>query len=120
MMKLTYKKYFNLENVLQIDLHNGFSIIVLKQFDNQEKIYHIQLMLMENSVGKWDLISAFENIKIRSSTKAINSIILKLVAEHYTGGSFEADFDRCRYELRCFDKGNEILEKEWLGDNNIS
>jgi hypothetical protein len=121
MNRLTYKKYFDMENVLVIDLHNGFSVIALKSFDNQNKVYQIQLRLMENSVGKWDLISEFENIKIRASAKAINSIILKMISEHCAGGSFEAEFDRCRYELRCFDKGNEILEKEWLGgDNNIS
>ena len=35
MNRLTYKKYFDMENVLVIDLHNGFSVIALKSFDNQ-------------------------------------------------------------------------------------
>ena len=96
MNRLTYKKYFDMENVLVIDLHNGFSVIALKSFDNQNKVYQIQLRLMENSVGKWDLISEFENIKIRASAKAINSIILKMISEHCSGGSFEAEFDRDR------------------------
>ena len=42
--------------------------------------------------------------------------ILKHVATLLSGGLFDYYIQRYEYELECFDIGNEIIEKERIGD----
>ena len=48
--------------------------------------------------------------------KIINRAILKHVAILLSDGFFDCYIKRYEYELKCFDIGNEIAEKERLGD----
>ena len=114
--KLTYENYKGCKDILTIDLHNDYTVIAIKSWSPDEQKYEIQLMLKENTVDKWDLIEKAESIEFNVDYKIINKAILKHVATLLSDGFFDYYIQRYEYELKCFDIGNEIAEKERLGD----
>ena len=114
--RLTYKNYRGCKDILTIDLHNNYTVIAIKSWNPDAHKYTVQLMLKENTVDKWDLIEKEESIEFNVGHKIINSAILKHIATLLSEGFFDYYIDRYEYELKCFDIGNEIAEKERLGD----
>ena len=114
--KLTYENYRRCKDILTIDLHNNYTVIAIKSWNPDEHKYTVQLMLKENTVDKWDLIEKAESIEFNVDYKIINKAILKHVATLLYDGFFDYYIQRYEYELKCFDIGNEIAEKERLGD----
>ena len=112
--RLKYEKYRGMNNVITIDLHNGYTIIAIIGKDKND-IYDVQLMLKENTVVKWDLIEKAEHIVFGKDTKNIYSAILKTVGAYLQEGFFDYYIERYEYELKCFDIGNEIEEQKRLG-----
>ena len=53
--RLKYEKYRGMDNIITIDLHNGYITIAIIG-KNETGTYDVQLMLKENTVDKWDLI----------------------------------------------------------------
>lgn len=113
--RLKYEKYRGMNNVITIDLHNGYTTIAIIGKDKNND-YDVQLMLKENTVDKWDVIEKAEHTTIYSDEKRIHSAILKTVGTYLQEGFFDYYINRFEYELKCFDLGNDILEKERLGD----
>ena len=116
MQRLKYEKFNNSNDVITIDLHNGYTVIAIKSWKPDDQKYIVQLMLKENTVDKWDLIEKAESLEFNVGHKIINSAILKHVATLLSDGFFDYYIKRYEYELKCFDIGNEIAEKERLGD----
>ena len=112
--KLTYAEYRGCKDILSIDLHNNYTVIAIKSWNPDEHKYTVQLMLKENTVDKWDLIEKEESIEFNVDYKIINKAILKHVATLLSDGFFDYYIDRYEYELKCFDRGNSIIEKERL------
>lgn len=117
MQRLKYEKFNNSNDIITIDLHNGYTIIAIKSWNPDERKYIVQLMLKENTVDKWDLIEKAESLEFNVDYKIINKAILKHVATLLSDGFFGYYINRYEYELKCFDIGNEIAEKERLGNN---
>ena len=111
-MKLKYEKFRNMGNIITIDLHNNYTIIAL--ISKTEDIYDVQLMLKGNTVEKWSLIEKAEHLKFNLINKTIYSVILKTVSTYLQEGFFDYYISRYEYELKCFDLGNDIYEKEIL------
>ena len=116
MERLTYKNYRGCKDILTIDLHNDYTVIAIKLWNSSEHKYTVQLMLKEKTVDKWDLIEKAESIEFNVDYKIINSAILKHVSTLLSDGFFDYYIQRYEYELKCFDIGNEIAEKERFGD----
>lgn len=114
--RLEYKNYRGCKDILIIDLHNDYSVIAIKIWKPEEHKYVVQLMLKENTVDKWDLIEKAESLEFNVDYKIINKAILKHVATLLSDGFFDYYIKRYEYELKCFDIGYEIAEKERLGD----
>ena len=114
--KLTYENYIGCKDILTIDLHNDYTVIAIKSWNPDEQKYYVQLMLKEKTVDKWDLIEKAESLEFNVDYKIINKAILKHVATLLSDGFFDYYIDRYEYELKCLDIGNEIAEKERLGD----
>lgn len=112
--KLTYTEYRGCKDILTIDLHNDYTVIAIKSWNPDNQKYTVQLMLKENTVDKWDLIEKAEFIEFDVDYKIINKAILKQVATLLSEGFFDYYIDRYKYELKCFNIGNEIVEKERL------
>lgn len=109
--RLKYNKYRGIDNIITIDLHNGYTTIAIIGRDENND-YDVQLMLKENTVDKWDLIENAEHITFPNETKNIYSAILKTVSTYLQEGFFDYYINRYEYELKCFEIGNEIEEKK--------
>ena len=112
--RLEYKNYRGCKDIITIDLHNDYTVIVIKSWNSDKHKYTIQLMLKENTVDKWNLIEKAESLEFNVDYKIINKAILKHVATLLSDGFFDYYIDRYEYELKCFDRGNSIIEKERL------
>lgn len=117
MERLEYKKYKGLENIITIDLHNGYTIAAIRAFDKETQEYIVDLFLNDNQIDNWKPINSYQNIRIKSIRNRINSAILKQVATSFEQGYFDDDIQKYEYETRCFDIGNTELERERLCDN---
>ena len=51
MAKLKYERYNNSNNILLIDLHNGYSVISLSGYNNEKELYDTDWMNYHNAVG---------------------------------------------------------------------
>lgn len=116
MQKLKYERYNNSNDVITIDLHNGYSVIAVTGLDVENRVYTTTLFLKENTIDTWKLVENAENLEFHVNQNTINSAILKKVSSFLEEGFFDYYIERYEYELKCFDIGNEIAEKERLGD----
>lgn len=103
---------------VSIDLQNGYSVIAMARWDNEKKKYYTTLLLHENTVSKLDLIEEAVNVEIESDMKTIKRDMAQYVTDLLTDGFFKKYIDRYEYELKCFDRGFEIMEKERKSAND--
>lgn len=113
MKKLKYEKYRNSNEIITIDLHNGYTVIAISTRENGS--YITTLFLKENNVDTWKLIENAEFLEMKANSDNINSAILKQVSALLEKGFFDYYIERYEYDLNCFDIGDEIIQKERLG-----
>jgi hypothetical protein len=114
MEKLTYVYYRGCENILQMNIGNGYSVLAIKTYDKDLRKYLVEMYLKEESISDWKLIEEAESLEFVTSYKKIDSAILKTAAKFIEDGFFDYYIKRYEYELRCSDIGNEILETETI------
>ena len=112
MERLTYENYRGCKDIITIDLHNGYTVIAIKSWNPDEHKYTVQLMLKENTVGKWDLIEKAESLEFNVDYRIINKAILKHVATLLSDGFFDYYINRYEYDIECQNRGNDLFEKE--------
>ena len=112
MQKLTYKEYRGCKDILIIDLHNGYTIIAIKIWNKENQNYTVELRLKQNTVEKWMLIDQAETLTFDVNYRTINVAILKQVAILLNEGLFDYYIEEYEYELKCFERGNELYEDE--------
>ena len=115
MQRLKYEKFNNSNEVITINLHNGYSVIAVTGFDTENGVYATTLFLKDNTIDTWKLIENAENLEFHANHNTINSAILKQVSTFLQEGFFDYYIQRYEYEMKCFDKGNSIYEKERIG-----
>ena len=118
-MRLEYGRYKGLNNIITIDLHNGFSVIAISALNYDTGNYEVELHLKDNQISDWKLIEDAEKLEFKTDSKRINSAILKQVATFLNEGFFDKYIERYEYETKCFDRGNELFETERFGGNNV-
>ena len=116
MQKLKYEKINNSNEVITIDLHNGYSVIAITGFDAENKVYITTLFIKDNTIDTWKLIEKADKLVFHANNNTINSAILKQVSTFLDEGFFDYYIQRYKYEMNCFDVGNNLAEKERLGD----
>lgn len=114
MQRLKYEKYRNSNEIITIDLHNGYTVIAISTGENGS--YIATLFLKENTIDTWKLIENAENLEFHANQNTINSAILKQISTFLEEGFFDYYIQRYEYEMKCFDIGDEIKQKERLGD----
>lgn len=114
--RLKYERYRGIDNIITIDLHNGYTTIAI--IGKNEDDYDVQLMLKENSIDKWELIEDAEHLIFNANYKTIYSAILKKVAELLDEGFFDYYIRRYEYDIECANRGNDLYENERLGGLN--
>ena len=114
MQRLKYEKYRNSNEIITIDLHNGYTVIAISTGENGS--YITTLFLKDNTIDTWKLIENAENLEFHANQNTINSAILKKVSSFLEEGLFDYYIERYEYEMKCFDIWDEIKQKERLGD----
>ena len=114
MQRLKYEKFDNSNDVITIDLHNGYTVIAITGFDAENRVYTTTLFLKGNTIDTWKLIENAENLEFHANQNTINSAILKKVSEFLNGGFFDYYIQRYEYEIKCFNVGNDLVESERL------
>ena len=114
MQRLKYEKYRNSNEIITIDLHNGYTVIAISTGENGS--YITTLFLKGNTIDTWKLIENAENLEFHANQNTINSAILKQISTFLEEGFFDYYIQRYEYEMKCFDIGDEIKQKERLGD----
>lgn len=107
---LRYKILSN--NVVEVDLENGYKVVAMANWNNEKKKYYTTLLLHENTVSKWDMLDDAIDIEMESDMKSIKRDMAQYVTDLLTDRFFKKYIDRYEYELKCFDRGFEIMEKE--------
>lgn len=120
MQKLTYAEYKDNDNILEIDLHNGYTIIAIKTWHKENHNYTVELFIKDNVINKWDLIEDTNSLEFNTNYKIINSAILKRVSDFLEEGFFTYYIQRYEYETKCFELGDEIYTKEGDYYKNVS
>ena len=110
--RLEYKEYRGCKDILTIDLHNGYTIIAIKIWNKENQNYTVELRLKQNTVEKWMLIDQAETLTFDVNYRTINAAILKQVAILLNEGLFDYYIEEYEYELKCFERGNELYEDE--------
>lgn len=114
-MKKRLKYEVITDSIITIDLHNEYTIVVIKRFMKETGKYMLSLYIKESTIDIIDLMEDFDKIEIESDSRKINSAILKIVSDYFSDGDFDYYIERCKYQQKCFDRGNELFEKERLG-----
>lgn len=117
--RLKYERYKNMNNIISIDLHNAYTAIAIIGRDENGN-YDVELRIKENTVEKWDLIEKAEHILFNKDIMNVHSSILRIVSTYLNEGFFDYYIDRYKYELKCFDVGNEIEESKRLDGADVS
>lgn len=119
-MKLTYERINNSRDAISIDLHNGYSIIAISGRNPETEKYSTTLYLKEKSVPDLKLIEKAANLEFAANEKGINSAILKTVSRYLQEDFFDYYISRFEYEMKCFDIGNDEMEKNRKKKANAS
>ena len=114
MQRLKYEKFNNSNDVIMIDLHNGYTVIAVTGFDIENRVYTTTLFLKENTVDTWKIIENAENLEFHANQNTINSAILKQVSTFLEEGFFDYYIQRYEYEMKYFDIGNDLKESDRL------
>lgn len=115
MDKLTYSEYRRCKDILIIDLHNDYSIIAIKIWDKDKKLYNVEFRITENTVEKWLPIYELDTVIFDEDYKTINYSVLNYVRKLFYDNFFDYYIAEYEYELKCFDMADELLEEERLG-----
>ncbi len=118
--RLKYEKYRSSDNIITIDLHNGYTVIAITTYENDKSCYITTLLLKDNTFDDWKLIEGAEKLEFNATPKTINSAILKQVSDFLDEGFFDYYIQRYEYETKCCDIGDEIMQNERLSDTNVS
>lgn len=99
---------------LNIDLHNGYSVMAIAKWDRDTEKYITTLYLKNNkfNINHFDLIEDFENFELDSDIKTVKTDITAIVTELLSDGFFNKYIKRYEYEQKCFEIGNDSIENQ--------
>ena len=112
MDRLSYKRMNRSDNVITIDLHNGYRIMAISGWEPAKRVYVTTLFLSEVTIDNWSLMEEFEHIEFECDYSVINSKILKYVCTCFGNGSFDYYINRYQLMTACVDKFYELCEME--------
>ena len=109
-------KYTNIATIgISVDLHNNYSVIAYANWNKDNNNYEVTFYIKRNDIDILELIENFENVPfINSDFKSIRVDIANHITTLLSDGFFNYYINRYEYEQNCFDRGNELFEKEQL------
>ena len=110
MGNLKYKKLNNANNVLLIDLNNGYSIIAIHGFSQELNTFSVTLYLKDNQFTTLRMIGFDEKLIFKDTYKTINNSISKAVGEMFEAGMFDEYIKQYEFEECLVNRKIEDLE----------
>lgn len=101
-------RYKNLGTTISIDLHNGYEIIVMANWNRQTEKYDVELYL--NMVEVDMLLKIDEDIQIESDRREIKTQLSQYVTTCLSSGAFSKPIELYEYHMECFSIGEGRLK----------
>ena len=113
-------RYENNGYSIEINLpkkYSGYSVECQYQFDKEKEKYILSMWLKRNDIGNRFRIDSqkIDTQYISGTRETIRLNICRIVEQACTCNFFDQYIEELEYLYKCFDKGNEVLEKERLG-----
>lgn len=119
MQRLKYEKFNNSNDVIIIDLHNGYTVIAITGFNAENKVYTTTLFLKENTIDRWELIEMADKIEFRANQNTINSAVLKQVSTFLDEGFFNYYINRYEDYESCINTNIDSIGED-IGNRSAS
>ena len=105
-------------NVISVDLQNDHEIVGIAKWNKETRNYTVNFMIKGTDIDVWDSINndKTENITMESDIKSINRDMTKYITALFEDEFFKYYINRYDYMMNCFDRGNELFEKERLAN----
>ena len=98
-------RYENFSNIgIETNLHNGCTIIGLALWDKALGQYTANFYIKDDQVNHFDLMEDHSSIIIKTDAQNIRNDLNKYINE-----KFNYYIKRVKYELDCFDYGDDLL-----------
>ena len=108
--KLKYEKFNNADNVIAINLNNGYTVIAITGLMNKNT-YTTTLFLKENTIDNWALIDNVNVLEFDANLITdINATLVNKISTLFSENFFDYYINRYEYELKCCEKGSETIE----------
>lgn len=103
-------RYENFSNIgIETNLHNGCTIIGLALWDKALGQYTANFYIKDDQVNHFDLMEDHSSIIIKTDAQNIRNDLNKYINENFEAGKFNYYIKRVKYELDCFDYGDDLL-----------
>ena len=109
------RRYRNVPSI-EFDLENDYIVKAEYVFNKDSGEYLVTFYIRQSQIGMWDQIDKATNIKFVSSYEFIKTDIAKYFTKLLIDGFFKYYIDRYIYQMKCFDRGNDLFESEHLND----
>lgn len=97
--------------VISVEITDDYTVFATANWNKVSRKYMVTLELKENTTPLKDMIvDESDNIELRADMKTINFEMAKLITQKLDDGFFNYYIDRYNHMLKCFDKGNELIE----------
>ena len=104
---------------IEFDLEYDYKIKAEYVFDKELGKYIVTFYLRQSQVGMWDQIDKATDITFDSPCETIKTDIAKYFTKFLIKGFVQYYIDRYVYQMKCFDKGNDLYEKERLNAQQV-
>lgn len=103
-------RYENFSNIgIETNLHNGYSIVGFALWDKVSNQYTANFYIKDDQVNHLDLMEDHSSIIIKTDAQNIRNDLNKYINENFEAGKFNYYIKRVKYELDCFDYGDDLL-----------
>lgn len=106
-------RYRNVPSI-EFDLENNYIVKAEFVFDKNSEKYSVTFYIRQSHVGMWDQIDKATDILFDSPRETIKADIAKYFTKLLIEGFFKYYIDRYIYQMKCFDRGNDLYERERL------
>lgn len=99
--ELRYKKINNASNIIETDLGNGYSVVVLYGYNKDLEQFEVSMFIKDNQFTTWRMIGAAEKLFFNGNHKTINSTILNEVQALHEDKFFDYYIEQYKFEEDC-------------------
>jgi hypothetical protein len=99
------------DTAITIDLHNGYSILAMSRWNREKELYTTTFYIKDNDIDRFDLIDTPTTVEFNAANR--RDLYLEIM-KYIENTDFSYYINRTKYELKCFERGNALYERERL------